>query len=167
MSDSIVSTYPSNLALRAVVASDSPLLLTWRNHPEVRRWSRDFNEIDVSTHDRWLNSWISNRQLKGFFFIIEYFGNPVGSIRFDIRSEDSFEVSILVEPGFQGKGIAKGATLAALREIVSESSSFTVFASVHEKNTASIKLFSALAFQVSGKSGNFLEFSRKLSADDF
>ena len=167
MPDAIVPTNPSNISIREVTPSDSPLLLTWRNHPEIRSWSRNFNEIEVNAHDSWFSDWISNRRIKGFFFVIEYSGSPVGTIRFDLKAEDSFEVSILVEPSYQGKGIAKAATIAALRDIGSELPYFTIFASVHEKNTASIKLFTSLDFQESGKSGDFLEFSKNLSSKDF
>ena len=167
MSDSIAPENPSNISIRAVNSTDSSLLLAWRNHSEVRRWSRDLREIDVDTHEKWFNSWISNRQINGFFYVIEYLGTPVGTIRFDLKSESSFEVSILIEPGFQGRGIAKGATAAAIREIGSKLSNFTILASVHEKNTPSVKLFTNLGFQECGKSGDFLDFFRNFHFENF
>jgi len=115
----------------------------------------------------WLNAWISNRHIKGYFYVIEYAGTPVGTIRFDMKSKDCFEVSILVEPSFQGRGIAKGATSAALLKIGSEFSNFTIVASVHKNNMPSIKLFTNLDFLESGKSGNFLEFSRSFHFENF
>ena len=167
MSDSIAPEYPPNISIRVVNPSDSHLLLTWRNHPEVRRWSRDLSEIEVNTHETWFNSWISNRQINGFFYVIEYLGTPVGAIRFDLKSKASFEVSILIEPGFQGRGIAKDATAAAIREIGSKFSNFTILASVHEKNTPSVKLFTNLGFQECGKSGDFLDFFRNFHFENF
>ena len=127
MSDSIAPENPSNISIRAVNSTDSSLLLAWRNHSEVRRWSRDLREIDVDTH----------------------------------------EVSNLIEPGFQGRGIAKGATAAAIREIGSKLSNFTILASVHEKNTPSVKLFTNLGFQECGKSGDFLDFFRNFHFENF
>ena len=157
----------SDISIRPVVLSDSSLLLRWRNHPEVRKWSRDVNEIEADSHQIWLNTWILNQQTKGYFYVIEYSGTPVGTIRFDLICKDSFEVSILVEPSFQGRGIAMGAIRTALLKIGSKFSYFTILASVHEKNLPSIRLFTNLGFQESGKSGNFLEFSRSVHFENF
>ena len=157
----------SNISIRPVILSDSPLLLSWRNHPEVRRWSRDINEIGVDTHDRWFGDWISEKSKKGFFFIIEYLGAPTGMVRFDLKTENFLEISVLVESSFQGRGIAKTAISAAISEINVDFPEFTVLASVHEKNLPSIELFKRLGFTASEKNGYFLQFFRKFSSEDF
>jgi RimJ/RimL family protein N-acetyltransferase len=157
----------SNISIRPVILSDSPLLLSWRNHPEVRRWSRDVNEIGVDTHERWFSDWVSEKSKKGFFFVIEFLNAPVGMIRFDLKNENSLEISVLVESSFQGRGIAKVAISAAISEIRVDFSEFTVLASIHEKNLPSIKLFKGLGFNASEKKGNFLQFFRKFVSEDF
>ena len=158
---------PPNISIRAISLSDSRLLLSWRNQPEVRRWSRNVNEIEFDTHDKWFDDWISGQSQKGFFFIIEHLGSPVGMIRFDLKTNKSFEVSILVESSFQGKGIAKAAIRASINELMFEFEEVTVLASIHEKNVPSIELFKKLDFEHTGKSGNFLEFSRDFRREDF
>lgn len=167
MSESAQLKNQSNTSIRPAILSDSPLLLSWRNHPEVRRWSRDINEIGVDTHEKWFSNWISERSKKGFFFVIEYLGAPAGMIRFDLTTENSLEISVLVESSFQGRGIAKVAISAAIIEIKVDFPEFTVLASVHEKNLPSIKLFKGLGFNASEKNGYFLQFFRKFSSEDF
>jgi RimJ/RimL family protein N-acetyltransferase len=157
----------SNISIRPVILSDSPLLLSWRNHPEVRRWSRDINEIGVDTHEKWFIDWVSEKSKKGFFFVIEYLGTPVGMIRFDLKTKNSLEVSVLVESSFQGRGIARVAISAAISEIKVDFPEFTVLASVHEKNLPSIQLFKGLGFIASEKNGDFLQFFRKFFSKDF
>lgn len=166
MSESAELKNQSNISIRPVILSDSPLLLSWRNHPEVRRWSRDINEIGVDTHERWFSDWVSEKSKKGFFFVIEFLSAPVGMIRFDLKNENSLEISVLVESSFQGRGIAKVAISTAISEIKVHFPEFTVLASVHEKNLPSIELFKRLSFTESEKNGYFLQFFRKFFSED-
>ena len=158
---------PPNIAIRPINLSDSLLLLSWRNHPDVRRWSRDIEEIRFDTHQQWFNDWISGQRQKGFFFVIEHLDNPVGMIRFDLKTIKSFEISISVDSSFQGKGIAKAAIIAAINEIKVDFTELTILASIHEKNLPSIELFKRLEFEHTGKSGDFLELSRDFLSEDF
>jgi RimJ/RimL family protein N-acetyltransferase len=167
VSESVELKNQSNISIRPVILSDSPLLLSWRNHPEVRKWSRDINEIEVETHEKWFSDWVSEKSKKGFFFVIEYLGNSVGMIRFDLKTENSLEISVLVESSFQGRGIAKVAISAAISEIRVDFPEFTVLASVHENNLPSIELFKRLGFTESEKNGYFLQFFRKFFSEDF
>ena len=88
-------------------------------------------------------------------------------IRFDLKTENFLEISVLVESSFQGRGIAKTAISAAIIEIRVDFPEFTVLASVHEKNLPSIELFKRLGFTSSEKNGYFLQFFRKFSSEDF
>jgi RimJ/RimL family protein N-acetyltransferase len=158
---------PPNIAIRPINLSDSLRLLSWRNHPDVRRWSRDIQEIESDTHQEWFNDWISGQRQKGFFFIIEHLDTPVGMIRFDLKTIKSFEISIFVDSSFQGKGIAKAAIISAINEIRVHFAEVTILASVHKGNLPSIELFKKLDFEHTGKSGDFLEFSRDFFSKDF
>ena len=158
---------PPNIAIRPINLSDSLRLLSWRNHPDVRRLSRDIKEISFETHQKWFNDWLSGQRQKGFFFVIEHLDTPVGMIRFDLKTNKSFKISILVEPNFQGKGIAKAAIIAAINEMRIDFAEMTILASIHEKNLTSIELFKRLDFEQTGKSGDFLEFSRDVLSEDF
>lgn len=167
MSETVELQNSADIAIRPVNLSDSSLLLKWRNHPDVRRWSRNVNEIGADAHENWFKSWISKQPQNGFLFVIEILNTPVGMIRFDLKNDKSLEISILVEPSFQGKGIAKAAINASIGEIRVYFPEFTVTASIHKKNSPSIKLFKKLGFEESGKSGDFLEFFREFLFEDF
>lgn len=167
MSETVELQNSAEIAIRPVNLSDSSLLLKWRNHPDVRRWSRNVNEIGADAHANWFKSWISEQPKNGFLFVIELLTTPVGMIRFDLENDKSLEISILVEPNFQGKGIAKAAINAAIGEIRVYFPDFTVTASIHKNNSPSIKLFKKLGFEESGKSGDFLEFFREFLFEDF
>lgn len=157
---------PSNVSIRPVNWGDSSLLLSWRNNSDVRNWSRDSTEIDDVTHEKWFRAWMSNQQQQGYFFVIEHLGRPAGMIRFDMKAHKLFEVSVLIESNFRGKGVAKSAIKVAINHIRDASPEFVLIAAIHERNLASINLFSGLGFQKSGKSGDFLEFSRNFFFGD-
>lgn len=157
---------PADVSIRPVDLADSLLLLHWRNNPDVRKWSHDSNEISLDTHEMWLSAWTSEQRRRGYFFVIEYLGKSAGMVRFDMIASDTFEVSVLVEPDYQGKGIAKRAISVAINQITTDCPAFTLIASIHERNLASINLFKKLDFWKSGKTENFLEFSRNFFFED-
>ena len=167
MSETANHENPTNISIRPVNLGDSRLVLSWRNDPDVRRLSRDINEIGVDTHEKWFNGWVSQQSQKGYFFVIEHLGTPIGMIRFDRKNIQLLEISILVESNFQGKGIAESAISAAIGKIQVELPEFTVLASIHEENLPSRKLFRKLGFEESIKSGKFLEFFRSYFFKDF
>lgn len=166
MSETVRPENSSNTSIRPVELSDCRPLLNWRNHPDVRRWSYETNEIALEIHEKWFDDWMAQQPRKGYFFVIEHLTVPAGMIRFDTKTNKLFEISILVESNFQGKGIARVAFSLAIDEIKVNVSDFTVLASIHHKNLASINLFKCLDFQESGRSGDFLEFFRNFTFED-
>ncbi len=166
MSETANHDNPTNISIRPVNLGDSRLVLSWRNDPDVRRLSRDINEIGVDTHEKWFNGWVSQQSQKGYFFVIEHLGTPIGMIRFDRKTNQLLEISILVESNFQGKGIAESAINVAIGKIKVELSEFTVLASIHQENLPSKKFFKKLGFEESKKSGDFLELFRNFFFKD-
>ena len=166
MSNSSSVNYPSDITIRRVKVEDSRLLLAWRNDPEARMWSRNDGEISLAEHQRWLEDWLSSNQSKGYFFLIEVSGVAAGMIRFDKSGIDTFEISVLVDPKFQNRGVAQNAINLATSEVLEGNYRFKVIASVHFKNLASIKLFNRLEYRDDGLSGDFLKFRREFIFKD-
>jgi UDP-2,4-diacetamido-2,4,6-trideoxy-beta-L-altropyranose hydrolase len=166
VSNSSSVNYPSDITIRRVKVEDSRLLLAWRNDPEARMWSRNDGEISLAEHQRWLEDWLSSNQSKGYFFLIEVSGVAAGMIRFDKSGIDTFEISVLVDPKFQNRGVAQNAINLATSEVLEGNYRFKVIASVHFKNLASIKLFNRLEYRDDGLSGDFLKFRREFIFKD-
>ena len=96
----------------------------------------------------------------------EVSGNSAGMVRFDKSKSEAFEISVLVDPKFQKKGVAETAISLASSEVLRLTGDFTAIAFVHSRNLPSIKLFSRLKFDKVGESEEFLEFRREFTLED-
>jgi UDP-2,4-diacetamido-2,4,6-trideoxy-beta-L-altropyranose hydrolase len=98
------------VSVRLALKSDALNLFEWRNHPSIRRVSRNTEAIDWTMHQAWLGSVLgdSNRTL----LIGEIESQPIGAVRFDM-SGSSAEVSIYMVPGQEGRGLGADLLTAA------------------------------------------------------
>jgi UDP-2,4-diacetamido-2,4,6-trideoxy-beta-L-altropyranose hydrolase len=85
----------AKLIIREATESDRRQIFEWRNHPEVRRLSRDPAAIGWETHVKWYAETLHNPDRA--LLIAESAGRPVAVVRFDI-SADSAEVSVYLVP---------------------------------------------------------------------
>jgi RimJ/RimL family protein N-acetyltransferase len=138
-------------------------LIAWRNDPDVRIWSRNENEITLADHQTWFEGWTSPDHSKGYLYMIEVSGNSAGMVRFDKSKSEVFEISVLVDPKFQKRGVAETAIRLASSEVLRLIGDFTAIAFVHSRNLPSIKLFGRLKFDKIGESEEFLEFRREFT----
>jgi RimJ/RimL family protein N-acetyltransferase len=148
-----------NLSLRDCTLDDSALLLSWRNSDFGRIFSRNSDEIDPTTHERWIKNKLSSLQTEPFWIILSQ-GSPAGYIRFDISGQDSstFSLSILVTPEFQGTGVASEALQMAIKRIRSEYVTFSIDAEIHKDNLISMKFFHNSQFVFLSENGDFNNF---------
>ncbi len=149
------------LVIRAVGKSDAFTVFNWRNHSNVRKWSHDTDLIDIESHLGWFLDWVEQQDAKGYFFIVELRNTCVGLVRFDHISEARFEISVIVDPDYQGRGIARSAITKALAHLEKSHGVFTIIASIHRDNLVSIKLFQNLNFIQIGSKDKFIHLVRK------
>jgi RimJ/RimL family protein N-acetyltransferase len=123
--------------------------------------------LSRAEHDEWFRTWLLPSNRRGFFFIVEELNMPIGMVRFDSKSNQIFEISVIIDPNQQNRGFAKKAIGLALQEILSIHEYFEVAAAVNSQNHPSISLFSKLGFQQEVFEGEFLEFRRSYTRHDF
>ena len=152
-----------NVVLRNVTREDSEVLLNWRNLPSVREFSKSPNEIEVATHEKWLLGRISNPLLNEFFFIIEQAGSSAGTVRADLVREGVFEISIIVDSYYRGRGIAEEAINLLLQQLKEKYPNSEILADVHKDNLASINLFKKLGFEEFGQVKKFRLFKKLMA----
>ncbi|MCP2324558.1 RimJ/RimL family protein N-acetyltransferase [Hamadaea flava] len=70
--------------LRDATDSDRDIVLTWRNHPEVRKVSFTTHEIRPAEHAAWWAAVAKDSQRKVLIF--EWRGKPAGVVSFDARN---------------------------------------------------------------------------------
>lgn len=145
---------------RKLITYDSWIeVLPWRNDPLVYTWNRTNRPISLLEHI----SWFDNRQgrLK-YEPVFSYHDDVdfVGIARLDELSELNYEVSLMVNPVFRGKGFGK----RILSDVCEYFSSVypkesTLTAVIHSQNTRSQKLFHALNFKFMSEENDFKTYT--------
>ncbi|WP_410562380.1 GNAT family N-acetyltransferase [Amycolatopsis sp. cmx-4-61] len=124
---------------REATEADAELLLGWRNDPRTRQASRSTTVVALDEHLAWLRG--VRADPGRLLLVVDHEDEPVGTVRFDRRDGDGWEVSITVAPGHRGRGLA-GAVLAEGERTARERLGVrVVLAAVHQDNAASAKLF--------------------------
>lgn len=138
--------------LRLADETDESLLLDWRNDERIRLM---FFQPEIVSHDVH-SDWFRRTILTGNSLCFIGFETPsldsqaVGYCRFDPVGDRIFEVSILVSPEKQGKGMAKlllSDACSQLKEFVAMP--IRLRARVKNSNLKSVRLFESVGFKAS------------------
>ena len=89
------------VVLRSAKREDCDAIYVWRNAPEVRRYSGDDREIDITAHHRWFNDSLVNPNR--IILIGEVQEQPIGVLRYD-RMGHRATASVYLVPGRHGLG---------------------------------------------------------------
>lgn len=130
----------NGLTLKRADKDDVDIIFKWQSNAEIRKFSRNNKPIEYQEHCHWFSNAISssNRTI----YLIHYESRISGMLRLDDIDDTSCEVSILIDPQEQGKGIA----LKALNTLTHLGIHRVIHAYVHEDNVSSHKLFTKSNF---------------------
>ena len=123
------------ILLRSMKAEDCDMVYAWQSQPGRRRYSRNPAIPSYEEHCQWMAKTLENSDRNSF--IVEYEGKAAGLLRADHRGSGIYEVSILIDEGFEGKGIAR----AALAAMEAKFKGVTFHAEIFDENVKSIQLF--------------------------
>lgn len=130
---------------RAATLADSEILLTWRNDPLTRKQSREVILVSPTEHRDWLAMVLADPH-RHLFIVETESGAPAGTVRFDIDSDSTVEVSITVSPHFRGKNFGSPMLLSA-ELALREQTHVNVFrAFIKRDNVASVRLFESAEY---------------------
>jgi L-amino acid N-acyltransferase YncA len=92
------------MLIREVEQKDCKEIFDWWNDPVTRSMMYDTADVEWSVHQKWFKK-VTND--KNFLLCIGYDERgKIGIVRFDRKSELSFEVSINLNPERRGEGLA-------------------------------------------------------------
>ena len=148
---------------RTATLGDAAILLTWRNNPLTREFSHQSELIQRDEHLEWLTARLERAQFEPFF-LFSADNNAIGMSRLDILSGsvNKYEISILVDPNHHGKGIGTRILNMTCEAFFGLHPGYIIFASVHQNNSASSKLFTSAGFELVPSIGEFIHFEKKL-----
>jgi len=130
-------------------------VLNWRNDPLVYIWNRTDRPITPSEHFAWFNFRQSAFDSEPVFSY-RLRKTIVGMSRLDFLSHETYEVSIIVNPKFRGKGYGKFILADTCAYFLSNKPlKSKLIATIHSQNAISQRLFQSLGFKSSGVHGNF------------
>ena len=146
---------------RTATLGDAAVLLSWRNNPSAREYSLQSELIPSDEHLEWLTSRLKRAPVEPFF-IFTADNELIGMSRLDaaIESTSKYEISILLDPSQQGKGLGTKILHMTCETFFSLNPRNTIVAKVHQHNYVSQKLFTNAGFQLLHSLGNFLHLEK-------
>ncbi len=139
-------------------------ILEWRNDETTRLNSINQDIVSNSDHTKWLSSKIIS---KDTILLMHYHKfEPCGLIKFDNLGNNSFGISINLNPQHRGKKLSVPMIKSSLRYLINkvEQPEIKILASIKPSNTSGIKSFERSGFEQSNNSEtkNLLLFSKSL-----
>jgi len=134
------------LTWRFAATSDALTVFNWRNDPEVIRFTRNARPLEWESHVDWMTLHTAGNFNFGLFLIFEVQENPVATTRFEKIGESEGEISILIDPRFQGKGLGARIIQITIEQIKSRFGGQELVAYIDKRNISSVKLFLKMGF---------------------
>ncbi|KHN54692.1 UDP-4-amino-4,6-dideoxy-N-acetyl-beta-L-altrosamine N-acetyltransferase [Pectobacterium fontis] len=134
--------------LRPVTESDAEIVWRWRNHPEIKRWMFNQNEIELEDHKKWLFNQL--KKTDRFFFIYVHNGIECGLVNFNkLNNANVWEWGFYTSPD-SPKGIGRHLGECAIQYAFYTIGVEKLFGEVLEYNFRSIKFHENLGFNKEG-----------------
>lgn len=134
---------------RQLVQDDLALILSWRNHPAVRRHMFTQHEISLAEHQQWFQRTSGDTRKK--LLIVEEAGTAIGHVNFsDVEPGGVANWGFYAAPG-AAKGSGRKICTTALNVAFGEYELHKVCGQALESNKASAGLHLALGFSLEGR----------------
>ncbi|MDQ3964069.1 MAG: GNAT family N-acetyltransferase [Actinomycetota bacterium] len=134
------------LHFRKATLDDGDLLLTWRNDPETIVGSISQRAVTTDEHERWFAAAIRDPSI--VLLIASSDRMEVGMVRFEVRSGETWEISVTVAPEHRHKGLGTEMIKAATIDFVNEHPGARVLARVLAANERSRKAFERAGYEL-------------------
>ena len=146
---------------RSATLADSALILEWRNHESSRKYSANNQIIDKEEHEKWYQHRIKQIDDQ-FFWIFGSNTSNLGYVRLDrlIDSENTFEISICINPDFQNLGYGKDVLAKSEFMHFEKYPKSKITARVNVNNSSSVSLFAKAGFTEKAHLDDFLVFEK-------
>lgn len=137
-----------NLLICSMIEDDLPMVLTWRNHPEVSRYMLTQHEISLAEHTQWFMRAVQDNTRR--LLIVQEQGNPIGYVQFsNVKPGGVADWGLYARPeASKGTGSKLGAS--ALDHAFGQLKLNKVCGQAIDTNQASIRFHERLGFKREG-----------------
>ena len=101
--ESVLSLSEGEINIRPAGIEDCRDLWEWRNHPAVREWCFDQEEIGYEDHQEWFKKKI-NEGTSDIYVAENTLGEKIGQVRFD-KAPDGTVINVNLNPAFFSRGL--------------------------------------------------------------
>lgn len=149
-------------SFRKVDLSDSHIIFSWRNNPEIYKYLFNPTPVALADHETWMNKITANRMV--LFLIAEYQGCPAGTVRFDLEENlETAEIGIYLAPDLHGRKLSASMLLASEVPVKKYYKSLKkIVAKVLLENTASEKMFEKSGYKKILVEKNYVQLTKLL-----
>jgi UDP-2,4-diacetamido-2,4,6-trideoxy-beta-L-altropyranose hydrolase len=138
-----------SVILRLVESTDVTLVYHWQTAPDIRKYFRDPVAPALAEHQAWFKKALVDPLI--CLYIVCLGDEPVGLVRLDdLGKAQVFEISILIKPSAQGKGVGLAALKATELSIQPE---IILRAGIRHGNEASARMFSKAGYVLDADDG--------------
>lgn len=142
-------------SLRAIEKDDLSQLLAWRNMPELRRYFREYRELNHEQQLSWFNTKVNNDAATRMFAIVDHQGNLLGAaglcyIDWVNRTAD-FSIYIGHEGLYIDDQLAPDAATTMIRYAFAELGLNRLWSEIYAFDDAKAKFFKRLGFSLDGR----------------
>jgi UDP-4-amino-4,6-dideoxy-N-acetyl-beta-L-altrosamine N-acetyltransferase len=134
-----------NCEVRGMLEDDLPMVLAWRNHPQVRRFMLTQHEISLAEHCQWFQRAVQDSKRR--LLIVQEHGNPIGYVQFSsVEPGGISDWGFYVRPDAE-KGMGRKLGDTALHHAFSHLKLHKVCGQTMASNHPSIRFHERLGFK--------------------
>lgn len=140
----LLPTPISNLALRPANASDVMTYFVWVNDPKVRSSAINSSTIDLKSHINWFGLALDKSDSK--LYVLEANGLPIGQVRFERQGEVTV-IDYSLDHDVRGRGWGRQLIKLGIASLLNAATeTISLCATVRDSNLVSVAIFERLGF---------------------
>ena len=148
------------MKIREANIDDSNDIFEWRNNPITRQMSFDSDAVTFSTHNKWFENSLHNKNR--YLLIVEEEGRKISVVRFDIKEEKrTAEISINLNPLERGKIFSSTVISKSISyfNIINNKRIKTIIAEIKENEIVNKRSFMKCGFKLKLVKENIVIYS--------
>ncbi len=144
------------IGLRAIEKADLPTLLAWRNRPALRRYFREYRELNATQQQAWFDSKVNGDPGTRMFAIVERAGGRLlgacGLCYIDwVNRTADFSIYIGAEEQYIDDSLAPDAALTLIRYGFDELGLNRLWSEIYAFDEPKTAFFERLGFALDGR----------------
>lgn len=144
-----------HVGLRAIESRDLPQLLEWRNQPGLRRYFREYRELNLTQQQQWFESKVNGDPSTRMFAIVDKQGGLLGAcglcyIDWVNRTAD-FSIYLGVDGIYIDSVLAPDAARVMIRYAYEELGLHRLWSEIYAFDHAKQGFFTTLGFSLDGR----------------